>query len=209
LGVSQNPARLSFPVDFLGKHPMVSPGNDPFVQRLSHPAGVMSMNIFFSNFIKKTICLATIFLLLSMGSGSAATGMPAFNLPDAVTGAAVNSSVFTGKTLLITFFATWCPPCMQEIPTLIDLHQHFSGDNFSVIALSVDEGGPKVVAKLVKNRSITYPVLMADEGTAQNFGGIVGIPTSFLVNKEGNIVKKYPGYIPHSILERDINQILH
>ncbi|KAF0189565.1 MAG: hypothetical protein FD168_820 [Desulfobulbaceae bacterium] len=167
------------------------------------------MKKFFGDFLKKAACIATAFLLLSISSGYAATKMPSFSLPDAVSGAAVNSSNFNGKTLLITFFATWCPPCMQEIPTLIELHQHFSKDNFSVIAMSVDQEGASVVAKLVTKRSINYPVLMADESTAQNFGGIVGIPTSFLVNKEGNIVKKYPGYIPHSILERDINQIMN
>lgn len=172
-------------------------------------SGVLSMKIFFGNFIKKTACITTVFLLVSISSGYAATRMPSFNLPDAVSGTAVDSSAFKGKTLLITFFATWCPPCMQEIPTLIELHQHFAKDNFSVIAMSVDQEGASVVAKLVKKRSINYPVLMADESTAQNFGGIVGIPTSFLVNKEGNVVKKYPGYIPHSILERDINQIMN
>ncbi len=167
------------------------------------------MKIISGNFLKKTACIATAILLLSMSTAYSATRMPSFTLPDAVSGAAVNSADFKGKTLLITFFATWCPPCMQEVPTLIELHQHFSKDNFSVIAMSVDQGGADTVAKLIKNRSINYPVLMADETTAQNFGGIVGIPTSFLVNKEGNVVKKYPGYIPHSILERDISQVMN
>jgi thioredoxin-related protein len=50
---------------------------------------------------------------------------------------------------------------------------------------------------------------MADATTAHNFGGVVGIPTSFLVNKEGNVVKKYPGYVPHTILEQDIKKIMN
>lgn len=160
-------------------------------------------------FLGKTAQITVLCLLFSIGSACAATKMPSFSLPDAVSGATVNSTDFNGKALLVTFFATWCPPCMQEIPTLIELQQQFSKDNFSVIGLSVDQGGAKVVAKLVKNRSINYPVLMADEATAGNFGGVVGIPTSFLVNKEGNVVKKYPGYIPHAILERDIKKIMN
>jgi peroxiredoxin len=148
-------------------------------------------------------------LLLTVSSAYATTKMPSFSLPDAVSGSTVNSTNFTGKTLLVTFFATWCPPCMQEVSTLIELHQQFSKANFSVIGLSVDEGGADVVAKLVEKRSINYPVLMADATTARNFGGVVGIPTSFLVNKEGNVVKKYPGYVPHTILEQDIKKIMN
>lgn len=148
-------------------------------------------------------------LLFSISSAYAAAQMPSFSLPDAVSGSTVNSTKFTGKTLLVTFFATWCPPCMQEVPTLIELQQQFSKADFSVVGLSVDEGGPEIVAKLIQNRSINYPVLMADAATARNFGGVVGIPTSFLVNKEGNVVKKYPGYVPHTVLEQDIKKIMN
>jgi len=167
------------------------------------------MNIIFRNFFSKIVLATTLCLLLAAASASAATRMPSFRLPDAVSGATINSADFKGKTLLITFFATWCPPCMQEIPTLIELHQQFSKADFSVIGMAVDQEGADVVAMLVKKRSINYPVVMADEATAHNFGGIVGIPTSFLINKEGNVVKKYPGYIPHSILEQDIKKIMH
>jgi peroxiredoxin len=167
------------------------------------------MKIIAHTFIGKVSQIMAFCLLLSISSAYAAARMPSFSLPDAVSGSTVSSANFSGKTLLITFFATWCPPCMQEVPTLIELHQQFSKANFSVIGLSVDEGGSEVVAKLVEKRSINYPVLMADATTAHNFGGVVGIPTSFLVNKEGNVVKKYPGYVPHTILEQDIKKIMN
>ncbi len=157
----------------------------------------------------RTVLMTVACLLLSVSSAHAATPMPAFSLPNAVSGTTVNSTDYTGKTLLITFFATWCPPCMQEVPALMDLQQQFSKSNFSVVGLSVDQGGPAIVAKLVEKRSINYPVLMADEATARNFGGVVGIPTSFLVNKKGNVVKKYPGYAPHAVLEQDIKEIMN
>ena len=167
------------------------------------------MKLIANTFLGK-ISQAVIFcLLLSISSAHAATKMPSFSLPDAVSGATVNNTKFTGKTLLITFFATWCPPCMQEVPTLIELQQQFSKADFSVVGLSVDEGGPKTVAKFIQNRSINYPVLMADAATARNFGGVVGIPTSFLVDKDGNVVKKYPGYVPHTVLEQDIKKIMN
>ena len=135
--------------------------------------------------------------------------MPSFVLPDVVTGDNIDSKTFMGKTLLVTFFATWCPPCMQEVPDLINLQNKYSSKGFSVVALSVDESGPKVVKKLVEKRSINYPVLMADGSTAKSFGGVVGIPTSFLVNSKGTVVKKYPGYVPHIVLENDIKKIMN
>jgi len=167
------------------------------------------MKIVARTVLGKVSQIMTLCLFLSISSAYAAVKMPPFSLPNVVNGATVNSADYNGKTLLITFFATWCPPCMQEVPALIELHQQFSKGAFSVVGLSVDQGGADVVAKLVEKRSINYPVLMADETTARNFGGVVGIPTSFLVNKEGNVVKKYPGYVPHAVLENDIKEIMN
>lgn len=167
------------------------------------------MKIITRTFVGKVASILSLCLFLSLGSAYAAVKMPAFSLPNAVGGATVNSTDYVGKTLLITFFATWCPPCMQEVPTLMELQQQFSKTDFSVVGLSVDQGGLDVVAKLVEKRAINYPVLMADETTARNFGGVAGIPTSFLVNKEGNVVKKYPGYVPHAVLENDIKKIMN
>jgi len=139
----------------------------------------------------------------------AATKMPSFVLSDVVSGDDVDSKEFTGKTLLVTFFATWCPPCMQEVPDLIRLQDKYGNKGFSVVALSVDESGSSVVRKLVEKRSINYPVLMADRSTARDFGGVVGIPTSFLVNSQGTVVKKYPGYVPSVVLENDIKRVMN
>ena len=76
-----------------------------------------------------------------------------------------------------------------------------------MIGLSVDKG-KKVVAKTIKKEKINYPILMAKGKTARDFGGIVGIPISFLVNKQGIIVKRYTGYVQKSLLEKDIKDIL-
>ncbi len=165
----------------------------------------------YSKAIFRVLLVCSFFLTLAgplSGRADAATPMPEFSLSSAVDGKVVNSESFKGKVLLITFFATWCPPCRQEIPTLIQLYKDLGPKGFAVIGLSVDEGGPKIVAKLVEQEKINYPVLMADRSTARSFGGIAGIPTSFLVNRKGHVVKKYPGFVPHSLLERDIRAIL-
>ncbi len=157
-----------------------------------------------------TIILASIGILFFSGfsSASAAVTMPQFSLPSVTDGKVVHSADFKGQVILVTFFATWCPPCRQEIPNLIALYNEYKSRGFTVIGLSVDEGGPSIVAKLVRQEKITYPVLMADRATARSFGGIAGIPTSFLVNRKGHVVKKYPGFVPHSLLVRDLEAVL-
>jgi len=159
-------------------------------------------------FIRPVMMALLAGILLSVQVAGAATKMPAFSLENVITGQDVNSEIFTGKSLLITFFATWCPPCIQEIPTLIDVQNEFGPKRFSVVGLSVDQEGSKVVKRLVEKKSINYPVMMADQRTTRDFGGVYGIPTSFLVNGKGNVVKKYTGYIPHSVLIKDIKQVL-
>ncbi len=148
-------------------------------------------------------------LLLFTYPLQAATKMPSFSLVDVVSGKIVDSKVFAGKALFVTFFATWCPPCIQEVGSLIKLQNKYADDGFSVVGLSVDQEGPAVVSRLVKKRSINYPVLMADSKTTRSFGGVYGIPVSFLVNKKGNVVKKYPGYVPYSILAKDLKKVLY
>jgi len=153
--------------------------------------------------------LAGIILLMfaSTGYGGLNEKMPEFELRSALDGEVVKSKDFSGKVLLITFFATWCPPCRQEVPTLIQLQTDYESKGFSVIGLSVDKG-KKVVAKTIKKEKINYPILMAKSKTARDFGGVVGIPISFLVNKQGIIVKRYTGYVQKSLLEKDIKDIL-
>ncbi len=164
--------------------------------------------------ISRSFSAGAVFVALALSlffahTASAAARMPQFALKNVVDGVEVDSQVFSGKVLLISFFATWCPPCIEEIPTFIELQNSYGEKGFSVVALSVDQGGPSVVAKLVEKKQINYPVLMADNETMESFGGVYGVPVSFLVNMEGNVVKKYPGYVPKSILTKDIMSVLN
>jgi thiol-disulfide isomerase/thioredoxin len=152
--------------------------------------------------------IALVLIFLSAVVTQAATPMPSFALASVRDGKIVESDSFNGKVLLLTFFATWCPPCAEEVPVLVKLHKELADAGFSVIGLSVDQTGPASVAKFVKNRKINYPVLLAESRTTQDFGGVYGIPVAFLVNKSGNVVKKYTGYVQHEILERDIRSLL-
>lgn len=144
---------------------------------------------------------------IGQGVALAAVNLPPFSLPTATDGTVISSDAYRGQAMLVTFFATWCPPCIQEIPALKAVQARYAGQGFSVVALAVDEGGSPV-AQLVQKAAINYPVLLADQPTRHNFGGVATIPTSFLVNRSGHVVKKYPGLVPRSLLERDIESVL-
>ena len=120
----------------------------------------------------------------------------------------LDSKQLDGRVLLVTFFASWCPPCIQEIPDLIALQNTFKSEEFSVVAFSVDEGDLAPVEKLIVKFGINYPVLLADPVVTRSFGGVTGIPVTFLVNRQGEIVKKYLGYVNHDLLEEEINSML-
>lgn len=155
------------------------------------------------------IALILMVTVFSINDLRAATQMPEFSLKSVRDGSLIQSDSYSGKVLLITFFATWCPPCVQEIPVLVKLQEELEDAGFSVIGMSVDQQGPSVVAKFVEERGITYPVLLTKQKTTMDFGGVYGIPVAFLVNKNGKVVKKYTGYIQHAILEKDVKSLLN
>lgn len=161
-------------------------------------------NYFFTIF--SVLLMLTVLLVVET---QAAARMPSFALASVRDGQIIDSSSFKGKVLLLTFFATWCPPCVEEVPVLVGLQKELAGAGFSVVGLSVDQQGPAVVAKFVEKRDINYPVLLAEAKTTMDFGGVYGIPVAFLVNKSGNVVKKYTGYVQHTILEKDIRSLLN
>ena len=156
----------------------------------------------------RLLTLALALFCLMASAAQAATKMPAFTLPSVKDGAAVKSSAYQGHAILINFFATWCPPCRKEIPDFIKLQKEYGPKGFIVIGISTDQGGASLVDKFAQKMEINYPVLLSDSETPAAFGGILGIPTSFLVNKEGNVVKRYDGYVDHQTLVNDLNAIL-
>lgn len=143
-----------------------------------------------------------------LNSYASSQQMPKFSLIDVRNGGLVDSDIYKGKVLLISFFATFCPPCVQEVPVFNKLQREYSGVGFSVVGLSVDNLGPAVVEKFIEKHKIEYPVVMADRKTAMDFGGVAVIPTGFLVDKNGNVVRRYTGYVSHKTLENHINDLL-
>jgi thiol-disulfide isomerase/thioredoxin len=157
-----------------------------------------------------------ILLLLAYGAGcgKATTSgtiaeqvAPDFALPD-LDGKVVHLSDSVGKVRLVSFWATWCAPCREEIPALKELHQTYASRGFTLLAISMDEEGVEVVAPFVRDYSIPYTTLIGNDEVAQAFGGVVGLPTAFIVDRNGKIVDSFVGAVPRKILESKIQEVL-
>ncbi|MEO0144268.1 MAG: TlpA disulfide reductase family protein [candidate division WOR-3 bacterium] len=114
----------------------------------------------------------------------------------------VEISRFDGKVLVVDFWATWCPPCLKEIPHFIELQEKYKND-VQFIGLNVGEKKEKV-EEFVKNMGINYIIGHSEERIEKLFGGISGLPTTFIIGKDGKIKARAIGYRPKEWFENQI-----
>lgn len=130
-----------------------------------------------------------------------------FTLTD-INGARKSLSDFKGKVIILDFWATWCPPCRQEIPHFISLYDQYKAQGLEIIGIALDNGGAEVVSAFSGRNKINYTVLLGNDEVSDLYGGIAAIPTTFILDKDGNIRKKYIGYNEKEVFERDIKELL-
>lgn len=136
--------------------------------------------------------------------------MPSFHLPSPLSeNTAISSGSFEGRVILVSFFASWCRSCLEEIPLLKKMQDRYDDQEFSIIAIALDRENEQGLKNLIQKQKINYPVLLADETVKKDFGGIAILPTMFLVNRDGILMKKYSGHIERDSLIRDIEQTLN
>ncbi|MGD9042936.1 MAG: TlpA disulfide reductase family protein [Desulfobacterales bacterium] len=113
---------------------------------------------------------------------------PNFSLPG-LDGQTVSLTDYKDKVVLLNIWATWCPPCVEEMPSMEKLYQELGGDGFEILAVSIDESGSKDVRPFMKKHKLSFPALTDQEGTIKGLYQTTGVPESFVIDKDGTLLE--------------------
>jgi thiol-disulfide isomerase/thioredoxin len=176
----------------------------------------MTMNLFRSFFSFRAIAALILGVAVFHGAAlhaqtPAAVGQPApaWKLKD-LAGNEVSSDQFKGKVLVVDFWATWCQPCIGEIPGYIELQKKYGAQGLVIVGIAYrDFKGPANVKKFAEEKGMNYSIVIGDENVADAFGGIEGIPTTFLIGRDGRVIHHKVGAMPHEEYEKLVQQALN
>jgi cytochrome c biogenesis protein CcmG/thiol:disulfide interchange protein DsbE len=131
---------------------------------------------------------------------------PDFTRTD-VAGHAVRLSDYRGQVVLLNFWATWCAPCLDEIPTFSLWQQKYRAEGLQVLGVSMDDDSAPVQRAIGKYH-VVYPVVMSDEKLVALYGGVLGLPLSFVIDPAGRIVARYQGKSDLAHMENQLKALL-
>ena len=164
--------------------------------------------------MKKLVLVAGVILLaviiFKKPSATAIGPMPQFKLAK-IEGGHLQSEDLRGKVLIVDFWASWCEPCKTEIPQFNKLAASLAGKDFAMIGYAVESGNAADVQKAVKELGIQYQVVMGTDEVTEAFGNYRGLPTTFIIGKDGKIYKKYEG-APVGVVDqiaKDVAELLN
>jgi len=160
------------------------------------------------------VAIALFFLnrhhVLSAGAGVANIAghslAPEFSLPE-LSGQTLVLSAYRGKVVVLDFWATWCDPCREEIPHLVDLQNKYRDQGLQIIGISMDDG-PEPVRDFYQRYRMNYPVALGNAKIGELYGGVLGLPIAFLIGRDGRIAARHIGATDLSVLEREIKALL-
>ena len=131
---------------------------------------------------------------------------PDFSLQD-LDGKPLDLASYRGKVVLLDFWATWCTPCRDEIPHFVEFQDKYREQGFQVIGISMDDD-PKPVREFYKEFKMNYPVALGNEKVAEAYGGVLGLPITFLIGRDGQIAAKYVGAVEMPAVEEKLQLLL-
>jgi peroxiredoxin len=159
--------------------------------------------------------LAAVFLLhgavlrAEEPAGAVGQTAPAWKLKD-LDGREVSSEQFKGKVVVLDFWATWCQPCVSEIPGYAELQKKYGTDGLVIVGvLYRDPKTAAYVKKFAAEKGLNYTVVIGDDAVADAFGGLEALPTTFLIDRAGRIVHQKVGTVPHEEYEKLVVKALH
>ena len=150
---------------------------------------------------------AVALLIPALTFSQKATKAPNFSLK-AADGKVIDLQKLKGKIVVLNFWATWCGPCKAEIPGFLEVYKQYKPKGLEIVGISLDRDGWKPVKPFIERYKITYPVVVGDGDLADAYGGIQAIPTTFVVDRKGNIVNRHLGYMDKKAFENLIKDLL-
>lgn len=132
-------------------------------------------------------------------------------------GQQVSLASLKGKVVVVNFWATWCDPCRVEIPWMIDFQQKYESRGFTMLGVAMDDEGKSVVGPFVvstlfdvdgKQMTMNYPIMLGNDDVASKFGGLIGLPMTVVISRDGKIVKRFIGLASQEALEQQIQSLL-
>ncbi len=155
------------------------------------------------------VALVVVFGLLASGAVAWGAGKPAadFNLKDVLQGQDYTLSQFKGKVVMINFFTFFCGPCREEMPDLNKIYVANKDKGFQTLGIALSSD-PTQIRFLVKQLGLTYPVLNGNDKVSESYGSIAVVPTTFIIDKQGNIAHKIEGTRKKEELESMIKALL-
>lgn len=118
---------------------------------------------------------------------------PEISVKSLANGSTLKLSDLKGKVVLLNFWATWCPPCREEIPSMMKLNSIMAGKPFQMVAISIDEGGKTAIESFYKESGFSLPTYIDESGASAKIYGVTGVPESFIIDKQGVLAKKIIG----------------
>ena len=120
----------------------------------------------------------------------------------------VSTAAWRGKVVMLNFWATWCPPCREEIHELISLANRYK-DRLQIIGVSMDDDAtPEDVKAFVHKAGINYPIVMGSQNIAAEYGGVPALPSSFILSTDGHVVQKHVGLYPVRVYENEVRALI-
>jgi peroxiredoxin len=132
---------------------------------------------------------------------------PDFSL-ESLDGKTMRLSDLRGKAVLLNFWATWCGPCKVEMPWFVDLQNQYRSQGLQIVGVAMDDASKEDIGKFAKDMGVNYPILIGKESVADQYGGVDGLPESFLITRDGRIIDKIIGLRGKSEIEDAIKKAL-
>lgn len=147
--------------------------------------------------------IGIIFLMISLVSFSNSAKAPDFNLKDQY-GVVHSLENYKGKVIFLNFWATWCPPCKKEMPDIENIYKEYGENKKDVVILGVNSEKENEVKKFLKDKGYTFPTVIDENSEVMRKYFIQAFPTSFVIDKEGNVY----GYVMGGLTKEQIKQVI-